>query len=149
MAGLRRELVWFPAVILPLAFVAIALDRHTRGDWSNSIGRLSFLVAMAMLATFLFRLVRPGAELLTRTFLQGKGLLVREPNEADRRSFLIRVTDAGARTATELREMLERLEREVMARVSDRDMEGFDAVMSAVADVTQVELRPKEREDEG
>ena len=73
--------------------------------------------------------------------LESAGLVVREPNTADRRSFLIRVTARGGDVATELRERLEGLEAEVMGRVSKRDMAGFAAVMAAVGDVTQIQLR--------
>jgi len=73
--------------------------------------------------------------------LETAGLVMREPNKEDRRSFLIRTTQKGAAVATELRERLEGLEAEVTGRVGKRDMEGFAAVMAAVGDVTQIQLR--------
>ena len=76
--------------------------------------------------------------------LEDDGLLVREPNRDDRRSFLIRVTARGSEVATELRERLEDLESRVVERVAKRDMEGFDAVMHALADITQVRLRAEQ-----
>ena len=77
MAGLRRELLWFTPLVLPLGFLALTLDRHSTGEWCDSLGRLAFVSAMVALAVFLFRLVRPGAELWSRAFLHGKGLLGR------------------------------------------------------------------------
>lgn len=79
--------------------------------------------------------------------LEAGGFLVREPNAEDRRSFLVRVTDDGARVATELRDRLERLEAEVIGRVAKRDMEGFRRVLDALGDVTQIELRAEAEED--
>ncbi len=73
--------------------------------------------------------------------LETGGLLLREPNRDDRRSFLIRSTDRGARVATELRARLEDLEAQVVDRVATRDMDGFAAVMSALGDITRVQLR--------
>ncbi len=76
--------------------------------------------------------------------LEEKGLVVRESNEKDRRSFLIRVTEEGSTIATHLRGILENLEASIAERVEDRDLDGFDAVMRAMSDVTQVELRGRE-----
>jgi DNA-binding MarR family transcriptional regulator len=74
------------------------------------------------------------------------GFLVRESNIEDRRSVLIRVTPEGDAVATELRARLERFEAEVTGRVEIRDMAGFEAVMSAVGDITQVNLKAEARE---
>ncbi|MCA9739415.1 MAG: MarR family transcriptional regulator [Gemmatimonadota bacterium] len=69
--------------------------------------------------------------------LEEKGLLAREPNPDDRRSTLVRVTDEGGQVATELRDMLERLEDGVQQRIDARDLEGFQKVMAAIADLTR------------
>ncbi len=69
------------------------------------------------------------------------GHLVRRPNAADRRSFLIEATPAGQATARELNEVLARFEAEVRERVGEDQIAGFRAVMQAVQDVTRVELR--------
>jgi DNA-binding MarR family transcriptional regulator len=74
-------------------------------------------------------------------------LLVREPNAEDRRSFLVRVTAEGAHVATRLRKRLEDLEEEVARRVTKRDLAGFDVVMKAVGDITQVQLREERKEE--
>jgi DNA-binding MarR family transcriptional regulator len=80
--------------------------------------------------------------------LEAAELVVREPNVEDRRSHLIRVTERGAEVATELRARLEDMEAEVARRVAKRDMVGFTAVLAALGDVTQVQLRA-EQEVEG
>lgn len=79
--------------------------------------------------------------------LESAGFLVREPNEADRRSVLIRVTPEGAEVATELRDRLETLEGEIIERVGNRNMAGFEAVMDALGAITQVQLRDEAREE--
>lgn len=73
--------------------------------------------------------------------LEGAALLVREPNEEDRRSLLIRATAAGAETATAVRSRLEAMEAEIMAVVGPGDMAGFEAVMRAIGGITGVDLR--------
>jgi DNA-binding MarR family transcriptional regulator len=79
--------------------------------------------------------------------LEEAGLLVREPNAEDRRSFLIRVTPPGADVATALRERLEKMEREVEVRVTPRDMAGFEAVLTAVGNITGIRLRAESGEE--
>lgn len=69
------------------------------------------------------------------------GHLARRPNAADRRSYLIEATAAGQATARELNVVLARFEAEVREQVADDQIAGFRAVMQAVQDVTQVELR--------
>lgn len=75
--------------------------------------------------------------------LEERGLVSRELNEADRRSFLVGVTEAGAAAAADLRAEMERLEAEVLAAVEPREMAGFEAVMRAIGEVTWVQLRPE------
>ena len=60
---------------------------------------------------------------------------------------LIGVTPKGAEVATELRERLENLEEEIAGQVAKRDMAGFEAVMHALGEVTQVDLRAEAREE--
>lgn len=76
--------------------------------------------------------------------LEEKGLVVRDPNPGDRRSFLIRVTAEGTSIAARLRSRLEEFEADVRERVGTRDERGFRAVMRAIADITQVELRERD-----
>ncbi len=79
--------------------------------------------------------------------LEGAGMLVRELNEEDRRSFLVRVTPEGDTVATRLRERLEDLEEEIVERVGEEGMAGFEAVMAALGDITKVDLRADAREE--
>ena len=73
--------------------------------------------------------------------LEKAGLVRREINRDDRRSFLIDISDSGRELAERLNRLLEALEDEIRERVSARDMKGFQAVMSAVEEVTRVRLR--------
>jgi DNA-binding MarR family transcriptional regulator len=75
--------------------------------------------------------------------LEEKGLVVRDPNPEDRRSFLIRVTDEGASIATRLRRRLEDFEEDVRQRAGPRAEKGFQAVLRAIADITRIELRER------
>jgi MarR family transcriptional regulator, organic hydroperoxide resistance regulator len=75
--------------------------------------------------------------------LEQAGLVRRELNPGDRRSFLIHVTDAGRALAERTNERLATLEADIRARVSPRDVEGFHAVMRAVEEITRVTLRER------
>lgn len=73
--------------------------------------------------------------------LEQAGLIRRETNPGDRRSFLIHITDAGRARAEQADRTLLQLEDAIRARVTPRDVEGFHAVMRAIEEVTQVQLR--------
>jgi len=75
--------------------------------------------------------------------LETAGLVRREVNPGDRRSFLVHVTSAGVELAERLNRVLETLEAEIRAGVSDEEMAGFRAVMGAVEEVTRVQLRER------
>lgn len=75
--------------------------------------------------------------------LEKAGLIRRELNPADRRSFLIHITDEGRTMADEADRVLVALEDDIRARVSARDVEGFHAVMRAIEEITQVKLRER------
>ena len=68
------------------------------------------------------------------------GLVRREVNPADRRSFLVHLTDAGSVLAGRMNARLEMLESEVRRRVSARDVEGFHAVLRAAEEVAKERL---------
>lgn len=77
--------------------------------------------------------------------LVASGLVDRSLNAGDRRSFLVAATPDGKRTAASLRAHLDSLEREISARISGAEMAGFQRVMDAITEVTQVKVRPDER----
>lgn len=75
--------------------------------------------------------------------LEQAGLLRRELNPDDRRSFLIHITDRGREMTARLNRLLEKLEDDIRGRVRRPEVKGFQAVMSAVEDVTRVRLRDR------
>ncbi len=75
--------------------------------------------------------------------LERGGLIRRELNPADRRSFLIHITDEGRAQAEASTRTLEALEADIRSRVSARDVEGFQAVMRAIEEITRVQLRER------
>jgi DNA-binding MarR family transcriptional regulator len=75
--------------------------------------------------------------------LEQAGLVRRELNPDDRRSFLVHLSDDGAALTKRTNRILEKLEDEIRGRVSARDVKGFQAVMEAVEAITQVRLRER------
>lgn len=75
--------------------------------------------------------------------LERAALLRREMNPADRRSFLVHLTDEGRAVADRTTAELEALEAAIRARVTDADVAGFRAVLAAIDDVTRVRLRER------
>jgi DNA-binding MarR family transcriptional regulator len=75
--------------------------------------------------------------------LERDGLVRREPNPADRRSFLIHITERGRELTARLNRLLERLENDIRARLRRTEAKGFHAVMAAVEDVTRVQVRER------
>jgi Transcriptional regulators len=77
--------------------------------------------------------------------LESLGLTERNLNPDDRRSFMVSLTSAGRSAADEMQKFVEQTERDINKRVSKRDIEGFDAVMKAIAEVTGVTVRPERK----
>ena len=75
--------------------------------------------------------------------LERDGLVRREPNPADRRSFLIHITERGGELTARLNRLLERLEADIRTRLRQTEAKGFHAVMAAVEDVTRVKVRER------
>lgn len=75
--------------------------------------------------------------------LERDGLVRREPNPADRRSFLVHLTERGRGLTGRLNRLLERLEDDIRARLRRAEAKGFQAVMAAVEDVTRVQVRER------
>jgi DNA-binding MarR family transcriptional regulator len=75
--------------------------------------------------------------------MEQAGLIRREMNPADRRSFLIHITPRGREMAGRSTRILEEFEDAVRARVSPADVAGFRAVMAAIEEITRVTLRER------
>ena len=78
--------------------------------------------------------------------LETEGLVTRQPNLEDRRSILIEVTPEGRRLGRAARRAVEKFEDQILKSLTERDLEGFRRVMTAIAEVTQVELRKEVKE---
>ncbi len=76
--------------------------------------------------------------------LEERGLLLRELDPNDRRSFLLDLTEEGLLQATEIGRVAADLEGRILDRVDARDLAGFERVMDAIGAETRVEVRPKE-----
>ena len=77
--------------------------------------------------------------------LAGLGLTERALNPDDRRSFVVSLTAHGKSVADEVQKFVEQTERDISKRVTKRDIEGFDAVMQAITEVTGVVVRPERK----
>ena len=73
--------------------------------------------------------------------LQGRGLVCREPNPEDGRSFLITLTGSGRELAGRVSGMVRQFEANVLTGVDERALEGFREVMDAIGGVARVEIR--------
>jgi len=73
--------------------------------------------------------------------LESEGLVTRSTDPGDRRSFLIEATPEGRRIGRRARRAVEEFESEILEGIDAKDLEGFRAVMEAVAEGTQVKLR--------
>lgn len=67
--------------------------------------------------------------------LERKGLLARELDRSDRRSFLIVLSPAGRRTASTVHAAVTQLERLALAGLSEAQIAGFRAVTRALTEV--------------
>jgi len=80
--------------------------------------------------------------------LESKGLVLRKPNPADRRSWTIEVSSRGRALARKLRRVYETFESQIVSEVDPGDLRGFAAVMARISVATNVSLndpgsRPK------
>lgn len=75
--------------------------------------------------------------------LEKAGLVRREKNPGDRRSFLIHITPEGRKLTHHLNRLLAALEKDLRTRVRSGHVKGFHAVMAAVGEVTRVRLRER------
>ena len=61
--------------------------------------------------------------------------MTRELDPADRRSFLVSLTPAGARAAAQVATAIRDLEEQALAKVSPAEQAGFAAVIRALSEV--------------
>ncbi len=73
--------------------------------------------------------------------LESRGLIRRELNPNDRRSFLLDLTPAGREAAETVQAEVDRLEKAIARRITAEDEAGFRRVMNAIAEATQVKLK--------
>lgn len=70
-------------------------------------------------------------------------LLRREVDPDDRRSFLVHLSAEGTRRAEKANKAVRALERGILARVTERDLAGFDRVLAAIAAESHIDVRPR------
>jgi DNA-binding MarR family transcriptional regulator len=76
--------------------------------------------------------------------LERAGLVTRELRPEDRRSFLVSLTAPGKSAAGRVHRRLIQLEDAALARLSERDLRGFQAVLHALQESVDGALRPDE-----
>lgn len=69
--------------------------------------------------------------------LAGRGLVVRELDPADRRSFVVELTGTGREAAAAVDKAVRRLERTALAGVSETELAGFRAVLNALREASR------------
>ncbi|MFQ5349950.1 MAG: MarR family winged helix-turn-helix transcriptional regulator [Thermoanaerobaculia bacterium] len=79
--------------------------------------------------------------------LERAGWIGRSVDPLDRRGFLIEATSAGARVGEQARRVVEEFEETLLAQVRKKDLEGFERVLDALAEVTQIQLRGGEDDE--
>jgi DNA-binding MarR family transcriptional regulator len=66
--------------------------------------------------------------------LEARGDIARDVRPEDRRSFTVRLTRSGARSAARVHQHLLALEDRALARLTERDLRGFQAVLHALSE---------------
>ena len=66
--------------------------------------------------------------------LEARGDVTRDVRPEDRRSFTVRLTRSGARTASRVHQHLAALEDQALGRLTERDLRGFQAVLHALSE---------------
>jgi DNA-binding MarR family transcriptional regulator len=68
--------------------------------------------------------------------LESRGYLTREVDAADRRAFRLPLTDAGRAAASRVRTAVAGLENDALSRLSPAQVDGFRAVIAALAEAS-------------
>jgi DNA-binding MarR family transcriptional regulator len=66
--------------------------------------------------------------------LERREFLVRESDPVDRRTFTVRLTESGSDAAREVIALVDSLEARLAERVSEKQLDGFVAVIAALED---------------
>ncbi|HWS72687.1 MAG TPA: MarR family transcriptional regulator [Thermoanaerobaculia bacterium] len=74
--------------------------------------------------------------------LEEEGLIERQLNPDDRRSLIVTLTKRGRTQAAAMQRFVEETEEEIASRLTEKEIDGFFAVMQAIAELTRVEVRP-------
>jgi DNA-binding MarR family transcriptional regulator len=77
--------------------------------------------------------------------LDARALTVRSVNPNDRRSVEVALTRKGRRAAERIQRLLEAFEGAVRRRIRAGDLDGFGKIMEAIAAVTGVELKERNK----
>ena len=75
--------------------------------------------------------------------LEARGDIARDVRPEDRRSFTVRLTRGGARTAARVHQHLALLEDRALGRLTERDLRGFQAVLHALSESIDGHHTPK------
>jgi DNA-binding MarR family transcriptional regulator len=129
----HRVALYLDACDPPLALTQgeCHLLAHLVEAGSSSVGSLhaAFAHKRSTLTSYLDRLERAG-------------LVTRELRPEDRRSFLVSLTATGRSAAARVHRRLVQLEDAALARLSERDLRGFQAVLQGLQEAVDAELRP-------
>jgi len=77
--------------------------------------------------------------------LEARGDVTRDVRPEDRRSFTVRLTRSGARSAARVHQHLLALEDRALGRLTERDLRGFQAVLHALSETIDGETSEPQR----
>lgn len=77
--------------------------------------------------------------------LEARGDIARDVRPEDRRSFTVRLTRGGSKTAARVHQHLAMLEDRALARLTERDLRGFQAVLHALSETIEGHPSPQHR----
>jgi len=69
----RRQLKWLTVLGIPMAIFTIGTHQFQEGEWSESIGRMSFVVGMLLLAKFMHSILKSKESILREAIAQDTG----------------------------------------------------------------------------
>jgi DNA-binding MarR family transcriptional regulator len=75
--------------------------------------------------------------------LEERALIARRPHPRDRRSVLVSLSRSGRRLAERIQLDLEALEIKIRRGLPQRAVQGFEQVMDAIREATQIEVRER------